>query len=83
MGFEGEWGWSCLALLLYFGNIPYKGTLCEDTAECQSILGLSVKIAVCLNMTVGKEGLVQQPLRSSTSDGHRVFQFPGEVLLLN
>lgn len=82
MGFEGEWDWSCLVLLLYFGNIPSKDTVCKDIAECQSILGLSLKVAVCLNLTVGKEGLVQQPLRS-TPDGHRGFWFRGEVLLLN
>lgn len=82
MRFEGEWGWSSLTLLLYFGNIPYKGTVCEETAECQSILGLNLKVAVCLNLTVGKEGLVQQP-PSSTADGHRGFRFPCEVLLLN
>lgn len=82
VGFEDEWCWSCLALLLYFGTIPYKGTVCEDTAECQSILGLRLKVAVCINLTVGKEALVQQPLRS-TPDGHGGFQFPGEVLLLN
>lgn len=83
MGFEGEWGWSHLALLLYFGNIPYKGTVCEDIAECQTILGLDLKTAVCLNLTVGKEGLIQQPLRRSTQGGHRGFWLPGEVVLLN
>lgn len=69
VGFEGEWAWSCLALLLYFGSIPYKGTVC---GECQSIPGLSLKVAVCLYLTVGKEGLVQQPLRRSTPDGHSI-----------
>lgn len=49
VGFEGEWSRSCFALLLYFGNIPYKGTVCEDTAECQSILGLNLKVPVCLD----------------------------------
>lgn len=82
MGFEGEWDWSCHVLLFYFGNIPSKDTICKDTAECQSIVGLSLKVAVCFNLTIGKECLVQQPGRG-TPKGHRGFWLPGEVLLLN
>lgn len=82
MGFEGEQDLSRLVFLLCFGNIPSKDNICNDIAECQSIRGLGLKVAVFFNLTIGKEGLVQEPLRS-TPKRHRGFWLPGEVLLLN